>query len=145
MNQPSTTAQLAGLIERAVRADNQIDGPGDAELGRLSGLIAHHGARYTLAHGITVFGAANNRKLESARKRIHARVQSDMKGSAIGTFLLSSIISYGVRVLLEWIFERQEHREALAAIAAPLPSWGNDDDAAILKLEAAAQSEPAGA
>ena len=143
MDLPTNTAQLAGIVERALRNDNDVAGPNDAELTRLSGLVAHHGARYTLAHGVTVFGVSNSRKLARAQRRIYARVQADMAGSVIGTFLLSSMISYAVRKLLEWIFQAAENREALVAIAAPLPVWGNDDDAAILKLGTPEEPEPA--
>lgn len=121
---PLTMTGLAGIVERAIREGNHIDG-GAAEIGVMSGLIAHHGCRYAVAKGFTLYDHAPASRLERAERRLKRRVASEMPQSAIGIFLLQSLISWGIRAFFKWLFADRGNRTAVAALGAPLPAWGS--------------------
>ena len=120
---PATQAQLAGLIEQGVREQNQIDKLPAHEIGRMCGLIAHHSARYSVSYGLILYPGLDKHRHGKAVRRITARVKRDMPQSAIAAFLLQSLISWGIRWFLEWMFRSDRNRTAVSAIGAPLPAW----------------------
>lgn len=120
---PTTQAQLAGLIEQGVREQNAIDELPAHEIGRMCGLIAHHSARYAVSYGLILYPELDKHRRGKAIRRVTARVKRDMPQSAIGAFLLQSLISWGIRWFLEWMFRSDRNRAAVSAIGAPLPAW----------------------
>jgi hypothetical protein len=130
-----SVAFLAGIVDKTIREQNQIDGENSHEITRISGLIAHHGARYFRAFGQNLVAYQSEGKKAKARRRIVARVKADMAGSPVASFLLATLISYGVRKLIEWIFVSDGNQKMVARIGRTLPAWGERDETRIAETE----------
>ncbi len=120
MTLPINATQLSGIIERNVRLENQI-AMHDAEIGRICGLAAHHGARlfHHLGHHKRL--TIGNRERVDFASRVRARVGQDMTGSAIAAALLGALIRAAVSALLQYIWSHALHAEAVGRVGQSLP------------------------
>ena len=126
---PKTLSDLAGLVERSIRGDNDLGRDGDADLERIARSVANHAARYTLTYGWKLFCDNPENSRQTGIQRIANRALADIKGSTLGADLLKSLAMFASRKLIEWAASSRQNQVALVAIGAPLPYWDNDDNA----------------
>jgi len=132
--QPTNTTQLAALIRRDLPKTAAWSGLTDSELNQLAGLVAHHGARVAASPELCpTDGAECRRQRRLQRRTLRARVKADTPttGFAVGPIILMGIISWMVQRFLDWMFLSDQTRATAVSIGSALPSWGNEDAAAV--------------
>jgi hypothetical protein len=125
MSHPKNMSELADIVEKAIREQNDI-GPGnDAAIRRVAVAVARHGSRY--AHYAEFTDSAvrvGEIPVRYARRAIAHRASRDLAGfGLIVSPIVAALISHAARWFIEWLLKRLENRDAVAAIAAGEAAW----------------------